>query len=191
MIVDKPSATRKPLPRAITYPFLSVEKCNEIIASSTGWIEGTVFKFGQFITAKQHRSVLLSRSGITTELEDNIFRSIFRTNFETFGYHLDGLFSKDPILVFKYTADRGDHYIWHTDLIQDTHIRKLSFSIQLTDPSEYEGGDLEFMPALNDPTVRKQGYITIFPSFCTHRVTPVTRGTRHVIVGWIYGPEFK
>ena len=191
MILGKPSEHRKPLPRSISYPFLSVEKCNEIVESSTGWIEGTVFKFGQFITSKQHRSVLLSRSGITEEIEDNIFRSIFKTNSETFKYHLDGLYSKDPILVFQYTADRGDHYVWHTDLIQDTHIRKLSFSIQLTDPSEYDGGDLEFMPGLNDPSIRKQGYITIFPSFSTHRVTPVTRGTRHVIVGWIYGPEFK
>jgi predicted 2-oxoglutarate/Fe(II)-dependent dioxygenase YbiX len=191
MILGKPSASRKPLPRTITYPFLSVEKCNEIIESSTGWIEGTVFKFGQFITAKEHRSVLLSKSGISEELEDNIFRSIFKTNADTFRYHLDGLYSKDPILVFKYSADRSDHYIWHTDLIQDTYIRKLSFSIQLTDPAEYDGGDLEFIPFIKDDNIRKQGHITIFPSFCTHRVTPVTRGIRHVIVGWVYGPEFR
>jgi PKHD-type hydroxylase len=81
--------------------------------------------------------------------------------------------------------------VWHTDSIPGDTVRKLSFTIQLTDPTEYEGGDLEFMPAISDPKIKQQGMITIFPSFMTHRVTSVTTGVRHAIVGWIHGPDFR
>jgi hypothetical protein len=182
---------RKPLPQIITLPFLSADKCKKIIEQSDRWTEGTVLKFGQFIKAKEHRSVQIARSGLDEEIEDNIFKTIFKTNASSFRYHLEGFNEKDPPFVFKYTADREDHYDWHTDMIQNSVIRKLSFSIQLTDPLEYTGGDLEFMPAVVDSKIRNQGTMTIFPSFLTHRVSPVTQGVRHVIVGWIYGPEFK
>jgi PKHD-type hydroxylase len=35
-----------------------------------------------------------------------------------------------------------------------------------------------------------RGEIVIFPSFILHRVTPVTKGKRRVIVGWALGPNF-
>lgn len=182
---------RTPLPQLVTLPFLSADKCNEIVEQSSKWAEGTVFKFGQFIKAKEHRSVQIARSGISEEVEDNIFKTIFKINSSSFRYHLEGFNEKDPPFVFKYIADREDHYAWHTDMIRESIVRKLSFSIQLTDPTEYDGGDLQFMPEANDSKIRHQGCMTIFPSFLTHRVSPVTRGVRHVIVGWIYGPEFK
>jgi PKHD-type hydroxylase len=64
--------------------------------------------------------------------------------------------------------------------------------LQLSDPSEYDGGDLELFIAPN-PTVatRKKGLIYIFPSWVLHRVTPVTRGIRKSLVIWITGPKFK
>lgn len=175
----------------ISIPLLTPNECDEIINSATGWVEGTVFKFGQFLTNRKFRSVLVSNRGISEELEDKIFRSVFLTNSKTYRYHLEGFYEKDPPLIFKYSAEREDHYVWHTDSISGDSVRKLSFSIQLSDPADYEGGDLEFMPSLTDPKIKQRGTMTIFPSFMTHRVSPVTRGTRYVIVGWIYGPEFK
>ncbi|MDB2656544.1 2OG-Fe(II) oxygenase [Crocinitomicaceae bacterium] len=70
--------------------------------------------------------------------------------------------------------------------------RKLSVTVQLSDPDEYEGGDLEFM--INHKTVkapRKKGTIVVFPSFIMHRVTPITKGTRQSIVGWVSGPPYR
>ena len=123
---------RQPLPQVITIPFLTDEKCDEIIKNSKNWAEGTVFKFGQFIKAKEHRSVLISRSGLDEDLENSIFKTIFLTNATSFRYHLEGFNKKDPPLVFKYTNDREDHYVWHTDMLRDSIVRKLSFSIQTT-----------------------------------------------------------
>jgi len=69
--------------------------------------------------------------------------------------------------------------------------RKLSLVLQLSDPKDYEGGEL-ILHLSEEPTVvpKKQGYVTIFPSFVLHEVTPVTSGTRHSLVSWISGKPF-
>lgn len=70
--------------------------------------------------------------------------------------------------------------------------RKLSFSVQLSPPDSYEGGDLiVHFDNASKPTDRDQGTITFFPSYALHEVTPVTKGTRHSLVGWVTGPAFK
>ena len=64
--------------------------------------------------------------------------------------------------------------------------------MQLSDADSYEGGDLQFM--INNKTVtapREKGTIIIFPSFVMHRVTPVIKGTRESIVGWVSGPPYR
>ena len=72
-----------------------------------------------------------------------------------------------------------------------TSTRKLSVSVQLSDPSEYEGGDLELMVNRNYIKVPKEkGTIIFFPSYLTHRVTKVTSGKRNSLVAWFHGPSF-
>lgn len=87
----------------------------------------------------------------------------------------------------------GDFFDWHLDFgAGEISDRKLSMTIQLSDPDDYEGGDLQFMINQNVVTApRKKGTIVIFPSFINHRVTPITKGTRQSIVGWIAGPPFR
>jgi len=89
----------------------------------------------------------------------------------------------------------GGHYDWHMDIGTSTNSkRKLSLSVQLSNPSEYNGGDLEFLREVPDEVKKKyrqQGTAVIFPSFAAHRVSPVTKGTRWSIVAWIYGPPFR
>jgi hypothetical protein len=69
--------------------------------------------------------------------------------------------------------------------------RKLSFSVLLSDPSEYDGGDLIIYEGKAPIVVpKRRGMITFFPSNVLHEVTPVTRGVRRSIVSWIHGPVF-
>lgn len=93
----------------------------------------------------------------------------------------------------KYHAD-GGHYDWHMDK-GNLHPspRKLSLVMQLSDPDEYEGGDLEFLTRPGEPIQAKKekGIIYAFPSYVLHRVTPVTKGTRKSLVVWVAGPKFK
>lgn len=70
--------------------------------------------------------------------------------------------------------------------------RKLSFVMQLTDPSEYEGGKtLIHNSAEPWPIPQTKGAITFFPSYTLHEVTPVTKGIRKALVGWVHGPRLK
>lgn len=82
---------------------------------------------------------------------------------------------------------------WHMDFgAGDISNRKLSITVQLSSPDEYEGGELQFMINQNIVTAPKEkGTAIIFPSFALHRVTKVTSGSRKSIVGWIAGPPYK
>ncbi len=97
-----------------------------------------------------------------------------------------------PELQFTKYANIGDNYNYHIDICPGSSptYRKLTFSIQLTDENDYEGCDLEFMPG-NDIAPRGRGTISFFPSFTTHRVTPLISGERNALVGWVCGPNFK
>lgn len=104
-------------------------------------------------------------------------------------------FELDYIESLQYTIydQLGDHYDQHTDFDgSGVHMRKLSFSILLDDPQDWEGGDLEFYYRRQpDLAPRQRGTMIVFPSFMLHRVTPITRGRRRSLVGWVCGPRFR
>jgi PKHD-type hydroxylase len=96
----------------------------------------------------------------------------------------------------QYTIYEGDvkaHYDWHVDGGNNIDCpRKLSLVIQLSDPEDYEGGDLQFLTGKYPENAPKQkGLVAAFPSFRLHKVTPVTKGIRKSIVVWITGPAFR
>lgn len=88
----------------------------------------------------------------------------------------------------------SDFYAAHMDMSHGrTEQRKLGFSIQLSDPADYVGSNLEFHSVGDDfySTVRDQGAIIVFPSYMVHRVTPVESGARYSLVGWVVGPPYR
>jgi PKHD-type hydroxylase len=77
-------------------------------------------------------------------------------------------------------------------------IRKLSVTISLNNPDDYEGGNLKFDLGAHRPDqyhtcteIRPKGSIIVFPSHVPHQVTPVTCGTRYSLVSWSLGAPFK
>lgn len=98
----------------------------------------------------------------------------------------------EEIQFATYHANNQGHYDWHLDLGTSSCHRKISMSVQLSDPDEYEGGDLTFMTGRSIQTAsRKKGTVIAFPSYLLHRVTPVTRGTRRSLVLWLSGEPFR
>ena len=86
----------------------------------------------------------------------------------------------------------GGHYDWHMDCgIGIQNQRKISVTVQLSAPDEYEGGDLEFNVGSHMVAPRVQGAAVIFPSFMLHRVTPVVSGTRKSFVLWVGGEPYR
>jgi PKHD-type hydroxylase len=106
-------------------------------------------------------------------------------NFDIWGY-------QDNLQYTNYYGDGGGHYDWHLDLGPGLSNRKLSVVLQLSDPSEYVGGNLEMNVGGSILTVPKEkGLICFFPSFLLHRVTPLTSGTRTSLVTWLCGANLR
>jgi len=116
-------------------------------------------------------------------------------------FHKDwnGLEFYDGVMMAMYRGGEehgeGEHYkAFHSDRRHDVPSyrtqRVLSLSVQLSDPTTYDGGDLVLRPASGETTAdRTQGHMTIFQSFIEHKVTPVTRGARYSLVAWIGGED--
>jgi len=105
----------------------------------------------------------------------------------------------------------NQYYDWHcdswelpynepNDLTRHGKIRKLSVTCSLSNPEDYEGGELEFDFRNTDPDkpqvrkcaeIQERGSIVVFPSHVWHRVKPVTKGTRYSLVIWNLGYPFK
>ena len=98
----------------------------------------------------------------------------------------------------EYTAEKRGFYYKHRDcgdkesLDNRVVIRKLSFTIQLTDENEYEGGELIFhIDEKEKKAPKSKGTIVFFESDILHEVTPVTKGVRHSLVSWVVGPNLR
>lgn len=108
-------------------------------------------------------------------------------------------FDLTKIESLQFTEYRGEetgHYSKHVDPMfwNIPEDRKLSFVVQLSDPSTYEGGDLLLYSGISSEPIKiekKIGKIVFFPSNVLHEVTPVTKGTRHTLVGWVHGPKLR
>lgn len=102
----------------------------------------------------------------------------------------------DHIETLQFTRyDRvGDHYAAHID--GHGHAvsqRKLSFVLQLSDPAQYVGSELQLHSVNGEfySLPKTPGTLIVFPSFTVHRVTAITQGCRYSLVGWVKGPPFR
>lgn len=111
-------------------------------------------------------------------------------NASYYGFDLTGF--GEPLQLTNYREGDQGAYGLHQDLNADGVSRKLSLVLQLSDPSEYEGGNLEILLGREALTMSKsRGLILVFPSWTLHQVTPVVKGSRQTLVSWITGPSFR
>ena len=120
-----------------------------------------------------------------------IERSMKQVNGNHFGY--EGMQLTEPAQFTEYP--KGGFYDWHMDAdVSGKHeppVRKISMTILLSNQSEFEGGDLEFMTEGNKPPALLQGQAIFFCSMLRHRVSKVKKGKRRSLVMWFGGTPFK
>jgi PKHD-type hydroxylase len=118
--------------------------------------------------------------------------------------HLNNTFYNMDLLgfdIFQYTEynTEGSKYEPHMDMMIGDEVpidmripRKLSLSLILSNPSEYTGGEFEFLVG-GEPKIaeQKRGRVLAFPSYIVHGVRPITSGKRRSIVIWAVGPKFR
>jgi PKHD-type hydroxylase len=99
---------------------------------------------------------------------------------------------------YDWHADTGNIYKNDKNINFNNKTRKLSLTLQLTDPKNYSGGELQFKTLTHKKvyvhTAKEaltKGSVIIFPSQTIHRVKPVTKGTRYSLVNWSLGYPVK
>jgi PKHD-type hydroxylase len=111
-------------------------------------------------------------------------------------FHMDIQYIED-LQLGEYNASYDGFYGQHVDAVYTdvtADVRKLSLTIQLSNPRLYKGGSLKIYPSsFIDPHTANtaQGSATLFRSHIIHEVTPVTKGTRFSLVAWVRGPVPK
>lgn len=170
------------------------EECQQIIALGEA-LNPTIAKIQseniEDITTRQSHVSWMFPNTDTRWIFERVVGAALNLNGQYFNFDLYGL--AEGLQFTRYDAPTGK-YDAHIDKMLDGMPRKLSLTIQLTDPSEYEGGELNLYigPGMEATTPEKQqGKLIAFPSYVLHQVTPVTKGTRYSLVCWVTGKPFK
>ena len=192
------------LPRAIP-----AHECEEIIeyGKSLNPKEGKTSASNSMLSSeeKQEHSEKI-RSSKTAFISDKWLKRDLQSivEYANKSWKFDLSFEED--VQFTEYEPRG-HYTWHNDSIKNpmnlkNMQRKLSMSVQLSKPEDYEGGNLIFnlrgLDSGSEDTVisppqefKQQGSVVIFPSFLWHKVEPITSGKRYSLVMWTLGENWK
>lgn len=155
--------------------------------STYEWFAGMLW---HYITRANNENFLFD---ITCFENEGISYLCYPTN-HYYHWHQDSTITTclKPIVIPSLENNTGHQSI----MIEGQYIRKLSFSLQLSDSNDYTGGDLQFhhnnyakTGVLTAP--RDKGSLIIFDSRLSHRVKKVTSGQRESLVGWVVGPRWK
>ena len=168
--------------------FLSPEQCDQVIAmcEQVSFSDGTIGQENNKSNLRNSKVTCVSANEENMWLFKRLELAIRQMN-NAYKYNQLGFY--EGIQVASYQS--GGKYDWHIDVgPKQNSSRKLSMSIQLTDPAECEGGNLEFMNVA-DVGERARGTLIVFPSFLQHRVTPVISGNRYSMVAWVHGKPFS
>lgn len=159
--------------------FLSPSACADIIKLFPPRTPAAVMSRQTDI--RKSRTAFLPASAVKTTLITQVRNELVKVNDLHYQFNISGV--EAPQLA-EYAV--GEHYGLHLDIGSGVHaLRKLSASVQLSDPKDYDGGDLEIWNTGKAP--RTQGTLIVFPSYLVHEVKPVTRGLRRSLVLWATG----
>ncbi len=167
----------------------SAEECARILALADGfWEDAQVIMDVKNDAPMRDEEVRNNQNYLLLPADDNfwIFEKLLAivtaANDEFYQFEINQF---NAVQISKYEV--GEYYHEHFDIGPGViGNRKLSLTLQLSDPDSYEGGELvlDFSDFIAS---RELGSVTIFPSFLKHKVTPVTKGTRYSLVAWISG----
>jgi PKHD-type hydroxylase len=171
---------------------LTAEECDRIVAlglASEGE-PGPVYGMGGYGVDRSRRDVrtVLRPRDADGEWLFARLDSLFAAAADAFALPVGPI--DEPVQILRY--DVGSHFAtWHSDAGTDAHDRRrISMSLELSDETDYDGGQLEIVPdRFGGARALPRGSAQLFPSRALHRVTPVTRGRRWSLVAWTGAPK--
>jgi len=172
-------------------PIFTEKLCKEIIdlSSTLKKEQGKIKEAGDYDQKRRDSTISWIPFNKMQPMYDDLIDLVQKINRNHFGF--GNVQIREPAQVSEYS--KGQFYHWHTDnsidMATEPPVRKLSMTLLLNDPSEFEGGNLEIAGKNLSPM--KQGHAAIFASFLQHRVIPVTKGVRKSLVVWFSGEPFR
>ena len=179
-----------------TEPLFTPEQCRLVIEKGRSLKPenarvGTADKGGRHDTQKRITTISWIPFNDLPEMYKTIETQMLKVNTNHFGF--DGMQLSEPAQFTEYP--KGGFYDWHmdsdTNFAHEPTVRKISMTLLLSDPSQFKGGELEFMDKGKTPPDLKQGQAIFFASFLRHRVATVKKGVRHSLVMWFGGPPLR
>jgi PKHD-type hydroxylase len=163
------------------------EECAQIIAIGNSKLEEAKTS-GENNGVRESKIAWLYQSDIEFAFR-RVTDGVLNLNSQFFNFDLFGL--AEGFQFTRYDAPTS-HYGMHIDKVLNGPVRKLSLTIQLSSPEDYEGGELALQFDKEADVMPKElGKMIVFPSYILHEVRPVTKGTRYSLVAWVTGKPFK
>ena len=165
---------------------LSNYDCDNLIEMFDSKVVPSTVKDGMKKEARNRKHHFIEGTKENEWLFKVLEKAVLTQNKQFYNYDLTFI---ETLQFTKYEV--GGYYTKHIDMETEGQTRKLSFSIDLSDPDDYKGGDLILYQEIDGyVTERAQGRMNFFPSTYIHEGTPVTKGVRYSLVGWVCGPTW-
>ena len=166
-----------------------IRKSKNTWIPTTHWITGWLW---HYVQAANRNNFLYDISFIESESMQYASYGVG----EYYHWHTDSSIAVHYKPKFQTSArdsTKDDNYLRERRSIENELVRKISFSLQLSDPDDYEGGNIQFIDESNQNYIapRQKGSLILFDSRTKHRVCKVRSGVRKSIVGWVVGPRWK
>lgn len=174
----------------------SKEECEKIISFANDKYSrvSRVFGENQDDLMREVRSADIYNISTDPEwrwIHEKVSRAVAIANYKHFKYDVNAI--SGPLQLIHYRSDEKipGHYNWHVDVGPGAAAtRKISFTVQLSDPNDYKGCNLLVSDHARELTaIRDQGSLSMFPSYMPHCVTPIESGERWALVIWIHGSK--
>lgn len=178
---------------------LSDELCDKIITECEYYqpIEAQIGDVGSKVQDTYRKSIVrwVNKDDENSRfIHDLLWKYGNIANRNAFGFNITSLYE---IQYTIYEGSNNGFYKMHHDTFwanNTTFDRKISLTVQLTDPKDYDGGEFMFDQEYQQPDaqqLKQRGTVLAFASPIKHHVKPVTRGTRKCLVAWIEGPKWR
>ena len=165
------------------------DECARLIADFTPQLQPALVEtmdLAQSESIRKSSAVFIAHSKSTSWVFERLGTAIREINDSVYGFDVSQF--REGFQFTRYEV--GEFYGPHFDIGPGKLTeRKLSLTVQLSDPADYTGGELIVYPEFVAP--KDQGTMTVFPSFMAHNVLPVKTGIRYSLVSWLAGPPFR
>jgi PKHD-type hydroxylase len=178
-------------PWAYIEKIFTPEECQKIIdyAYFQEQYDGLIANDQLNIDIRENKISWINPNPDTNWIYEKISDGIMHINSNFFNFELNGII--EPMQFTEYNKV-GSKYKAHVDSCWGGIIRKLTICIQLSDPKDYEGGNLDIFTSANPTSLPKeQGTLIAFPSYTLHEVKSIVKGCRYSLVAWVTGDKFK